>query len=115
MRRELARVRWWRRLLHARRDLAVAFLAQPAQASSTGLHLSWEALAAGAPTPAELGAAAWPDASAFSVSTIEEIDALDARVEAYEARLAATLDNVTAQMVRALTQAHRTPSVTKEG
>jgi muconolactone delta-isomerase len=50
MRRELARVRWWRRLVNARRELALAFLAQPDAHSSAGLDPSWEALAAGAPT-----------------------------------------------------------------
>ncbi len=114
MRRELARVRWWRRLIHARRDLAVAFLAHPDHAASTGLDLSWEALAAGAPTSAELASAAWPDASSFGVSTLAELDALDERLGAYEARVAATLDTVTARMVRALAREERDQSRTEE-
>lgn len=107
MRRELAQVRWWRRLVRARRDLAVAFLAQPGSDVAAGLDLSWEALAAGAPTSAELAGAVWPDAGAFTASTLEELDALEERLGAYEARVAATLDNVTAQMVRALAQQQR--------
>ncbi|WP_296665254.1 hypothetical protein [Demequina sp.] len=109
MRRELARVRWWRRLVQARRDLAVAFLTQP-ESSSPVLDLSWEALAAGAPTSAELAAAVWPDATTFAASNLDELDALDGRLEAYEARVAVTLDNVTAQMVRALAHVHRMES-----
>lgn len=114
MRRELARVRWWRRLVQARRDLAVAFLAQPDSASPAVLDLSWEALAAGAPTSPELATAVWPDASSYGVATLDELGALDGRLEEYEARVAARLDNVTAQMVRALTHAHRAESSTKE-
>ncbi len=106
-RRELARVRWWRRLVQARRDLAVAFLARPEITGDAGLDLSWEALAAGAPTGDELSRALWPDGATLSVSTVDDLDRLDAGLEAYETRVAATLDNVTAQMVRALADAHR--------
>ncbi|MDN4477988.1 hypothetical protein [Demequina lignilytica] len=106
-RRELARVRWWRRLVQARRDLAVAFLARPEITGDAGLDLSWEALAAGAPTGDELSRALWPDAAGLSVATVDDLDRLDAGLEAYETRVAATLDNVTAQMVRALADTHR--------
>ncbi|WP_062518961.1 hypothetical protein [Demequina silvatica] len=114
MRRELARVRWWRRLVHARRELALAFLAQPDVHSSTALDLSWEALAAGAPTSSELAAAVWPDSTGFTVGSLEDLGALDARLGEYESRVAATLDNVTAQMVRALAHAHQAEIATKE-
>lgn len=93
--------------MQARRDLAVAFLARPDQADSAGLDLSWEALAAGAPTGEELAGALWPDASRLSAGTLEELDRLDRGLAAYETRVAATLDTVTAQMVRALAEAHR--------
>ncbi|WP_156162175.1 hypothetical protein [Demequina iriomotensis] len=105
-RRELARVRWWRRLVRARRDLAVAFVAEPIGAGNAGLELSWEALAAGAPTTSELSGAVWPEGSALSFGTLEELDDLDARLAAYESRVASTLDNVTGQMVRAMARAH---------
>lgn len=114
MRRELARVRWWRRLVHARRDLALAFLAQPDGASSPGLDLSWEALAAGAPTSAELASAVWPDGSSYGVSSLDQLDALDGRLEVYEGRVAGALDTVTAQMVRALARAERTKPPVEE-
>lgn len=114
MRRELARVRWWRRLIGARRELALAFLAQPDTDASAGLDLSWEALAAGAPTGAELAQAVWPDASAFSAATFDQLGDIDAHLAAYESRVAATLDNVTAQMVRALAHAHRGEMTTRE-
>lgn len=106
-RRELARVRWWRRLVQARRDLAVAFLARPDGTGDAGLDLSWEALAAGAPTGDELARVIWPDGASTSPATLDDLDRLDAGLEAYETRVAATLDNVTAQMVRALADAHR--------
>ena len=106
-RRELARVRWWRRLVQARRDLTIAFLAGPDQPDAAGLDLSWEALAAGAPTSDELGRVLWPDGGRTTASSLGELDRLDAGLEAYETRVAATLDNVTAQMVRALAHAHR--------
>ncbi|SEJ10069.1 hypothetical protein [Demequina mangrovi] len=105
-RRELARVRWWRRLVRARRDLAVAFIADPIGAGSAGLDLSWEALAAGAPTSSELADAVWPEAEASSVAALESLDDLDTRLAAYEARVVATLDSVTGQMVRAMARAH---------
>lgn len=117
MRQEIARVRWWRRLVKARRDLTLALLARPDGADSPGLDLSWEALAAGAPTTAELAAAVWPEAgekpaasaAPSGVNALEYLDRLDQNLAAYEARVVATLDNVTAQMVRALAHGHQPP------
>ncbi|WP_156159182.1 hypothetical protein [Demequina gelatinilytica] len=113
-RRELARVRWWRRLVRARRDLALAFVAEPGGPGELGLDLSWEALAAGAPTTDELGQAVWPEGTTLSIRALDDLDDLDARLASYESRVAATLDNVTGQMVRALGHAHTVETENKE-
>ncbi|WP_084077426.1 hypothetical protein [Demequina sp. NBRC 110057] len=107
MRRELARVRWWRRLVVARRDLEVAQLTDGEELGRLGLPDAWEALAADAPTASELSGAVWPESAESSPTSVEALAALDARLESYETRVAENLESVTAQMVRALGQAHR--------
>ncbi|MFV0286181.1 MAG: hypothetical protein ACK5IM_07305 [Demequina sp.] len=107
MRRELARVRWWRRLVTARRDLAIAQLMDGEELGRLGLSDAWEALAADAPTVSELSDAVWPEERKSSPTSVEALAALDARLESYETRVADNLESVTAQMVRALGQAHR--------
>ncbi len=107
IRREIARVRWWRRLVSARRELTVAALARPGGAEALVLDDIWEALAADAPSARELVSAVWPEAGAVAPGSIEELDALDVRLEAYEARVAENLETVTALMVKAMGEAHR--------
>ncbi|WP_084124889.1 hypothetical protein [Demequina sp. NBRC 110054] len=107
IRREIARVRWWRRLVAARRELTVAALARPGGAEALVLDDIWEALAADAPSARELVSAVWPEAGAVAPGSIEELDALDVRLEAYEARVAENLETVTALMVKAMGEAHR--------
>lgn len=107
MRRELARVRWWRRLAQARRELVVAQLTCPDPLAATGMDVTFEALAADAPTSRELAAAIWPSGSRASASNLDEITALDARLKSYEARVSETLDLVTLQMVKAMGDNHR--------
>ena len=107
MRRELARVRWWRRLVAARRELAVAALARPDGGEGLGLEAAWEALAADAPTSRELEAAVWPERTRVTPGSIEGLDMLDARLDTYEARVAENLETVTAQMVKVMGEAHR--------
>lgn len=107
LRRELARVRWWRRLVSARKDLAVARLADVDELDRLGVSDEWEALAAGAPTATELADAVWPEGGKPSPSSVEALAALDARLESYETRVSEILDSVTQDMVRALGKAHR--------
>jgi len=107
LRRELARVRWWRRLALARRDLVVAQLTCPDPLAATGMDVTFEALAADAPTSRELAAAIWPGGSRASANNLDELTALGARLESYEARVSETLDTVTAQMVQAMGDSHR--------
>ncbi|WP_062200291.1 hypothetical protein [Demequina salsinemoris] len=107
IRREIARVRWWRRLVAARRELTVAALARPGGAEALVLDDIWTALAADAPSARELVAAVWPEAGSVAPGSIEELDTLDMRLEAYEARVAENLETVTALMVKAMGEAHR--------
>ncbi|WP_062070287.1 hypothetical protein [Demequina sediminicola] len=107
MRRELARVRWWRRLVQARKDLEVAQLTDAEELGSLGLADAWEALAADAPTSTELTHAVWPDSTGTTPSSVEALIALDARLESYETRVAENLETVTSQMVKALGEKHR--------
>ena len=107
LRRELARVRWWRRLVAARRDLTLASLAIPDGIAPEDSAIAWDALAADAPTSRELTGALWPDVHDVSVADIDALDALGARLERYERRLSATHDSVTAHMVDAMGKVHR--------
>lgn len=107
MRRELARVRWWRRLVQARLDLTVAHLADFHELGSLGLDDAWEALVADAPTPDELTGAIWPDPRVHTPGGVEGLSRLDARLQSYEERVSDNLETVTAQMVRALGNAQR--------
>lgn len=114
MRRELARIRWWARLLQARRDLLLARLAFPGETGAIDLDAAWEALAADAPTSKELAEAVWADAEEGIPGSIERIDALAARLMSYETRVSENLETVTAAVVRAMGEAHRasvTPKV----
>ncbi len=107
IRREVARVRWWRRLIAARRELSIAALARPGGVEQLDLDDLWEALAADAPSSRELAGAVWPERGAVAPGSIEELDNLDARLESYEMRVAKNLETVTALMVKAMGEAHR--------
>ncbi len=71
------------------------------------LDSAWEALAADAPTSAELSAAIWTDGPHRIPGSIERIDALTARLESYEARVSENLETVTGDVVKAMGEAHR--------
>ncbi len=107
LRRELARVRWWRQLVSARRELTIAHMAR-ATDSDPDLDNAWEALAADAPTPAELAAAIWPESVALTARSVEVLSRLDARLEVYESRLSDNLEGVTTRMVDAMGATNRT-------
>ncbi|MGC4175543.1 hypothetical protein [Demequina sp.] len=107
LRRELARVKWWRRLVAARRDLTLASLTAPDTIAQDATESAWVALAADAPTALELTSAVWPDVHDVSLADLDALDALDGRLDRYERRLSATLDSVTAHMVEAMGKVHR--------
>ncbi len=107
LRLELARVRWWRKLVTARHDLTVGQLSQ-ATSANPDLDTAWEALAAGAPTPGELAEVIWPEPKQSEPSAIERLDSLDGRLGVYESRLSDNLESVTTQMVDAMGAAKQT-------
>ena len=107
MRRELARIRWWLRLLQAKKDLLIAQAAFPGETGAIDLDAAWEALAADAPTSSELASAIWTDADEGIAGSIERIDALVARLTQYEARVSENLETVTGDVVKAMGEAHR--------
>ena len=107
LRRELARVRYWRRLIGARRDLSLASLTIPDTIATGETETAWHALAADAPTALELTGAVWPDVLEVTVADLDALDALEIRLDRYERRLSATLDSVTAQMVDAMGRVHQ--------
>lgn len=102
MHKERARIRWWLRLLAARRDLDMARLSPPGETGAVDLDWAWEALAADAPTSTELAECLWKGEAQGLPSSIERIDALVARLSAYEARVNENLETVTAAMVEAM-------------
>lgn len=101
LRRELARVRWWRRLIRARRELTLAHLVA-ATSGDSDLDMAWEALAADAPTSAELSTVIWADEARPSANRLEALDTIDRRLHSYECRLSDNLDSVTVRMVDAI-------------
>ena len=105
LRREIARVRWWRRLVKARRELTVAQLAA-ATAGDADLDTTWEALAADAPTSNEIATVIWTEEPPPTAHRLEALDAIDHRLDSYERRLSANLESVMAQMVDAMGAAH---------
>lgn len=107
MRRELARVRWWRRIAGARKELVIAQLACPDPLAVGGMDVTFEALAADAPTSQELAATIWPAGTTAVAGNLEVLTSLEERLGSYETRVSETLNNVTAQMVQALGEAHR--------
>ncbi len=107
IRKELARIRWWVRLLTARRDLDVARLSPPGETGAIDLDSAWEALAADAPTSRELAACLWGDAVEGPPGSIERIDAYLVRLSSYEARVSDNLNTVTTAMVEAMGAEHR--------
>ena len=107
MRRELARVRWWRRLAEARKELVIAQLACPDPLALSGTDSTFDALAADAPTSKELAATIWPAGTTATPGNLEGLASLDQRLSSYEARVSETLERVTAQMVQAMGDVHR--------
>ncbi len=101
LRRELARVRWWRRLIESRRDLSIAQMAG-ATDPDANVAATWEALASDAPTSEELAAVIWPGNERATADLIQRLDEIDMRLGSYERRLSANLEGVTAEMVDAM-------------
>jgi hypothetical protein len=101
LRRELARVRWWRHLIASRRDLSVAQMAG-ATNPDANMEAAWEALAADAPTSSELADVIWPGGDSATADLVQRLDEVDKRLDSYERRLSANLEGVTAGMIDAM-------------
>ena len=101
LRREIARVRWWRRLIVSRRELSIAQMAG-ATDPDANMEAAWEALAAGAPTSSELAEVIWPGAESATADLVERLEEIDRRLGSYERRLSANLEGVTADMIDAM-------------
>jgi hypothetical protein len=101
LRRELARVRWWRHLIASRRDLSVAQMAD-ATAPDPNIEAAWDALAADAPTSSELADVIWPGGDRATVDLVQRLEEMDRRLDSYERRLSANLEGVTAGMIDAM-------------
>lgn len=104
LRKELARVRWWRRLLRARRELVLGRLAAATEGEAD-LDTMWEALAADAPTSEEISAALWGGEPRPNATRLDALEAIDRRLGSYEGRLSDNLEVVTARMVDAMAAA----------
>lgn len=104
LRRELARVRWWRRLVASRRDLTIAQLTGATDPDANAAA-AWEALAADAPTSRELADVIWPGGEKATADLIQRLDQIDSRLDSYERRLSANLEDVTADMIDAMSAA----------
>jgi len=105
LRKEIARVRWWRALVKARRELTVARLATATE-RDTDLDTAWEALAADAPTAGEISEVIWADEASPTATRLEALDAIDRRLDSYERRLSANLESVMERMVEAMGATH---------
>lgn len=104
LRVEQTRISWWRRLVHARLDLAVARTAGPrplGDGGAAGIDLS----DADAPDPEELLAILHGAAPAAEVSRLVELRDLEARLGAYEQKVATRLRAVGDRLVERLAAA----------
>jgi len=102
LRAEQARVGWWRRLLRARMDLAVAQAAGPQPlGEGVAFQLPIE-VSVEVPRPAELGALL-AGASTGDLGRLSELRDLDERLARYEAGVDDALDRATERLVSCLT------------
>lgn len=102
LRAEQARVSWWRRLLRARIDLAVAQAAGPQPlGEGVAFQLPIE-VSVEVPRPGELGALL-EGAGSGDVGRLSELRDLDERLARYEAGVDDALDRATERLVSCLT------------
>jgi len=99
LRAEQARVGWWRRLVKARMDLAVAAAAQP-QPLGEGIafHLPLE-VGLEVPRPSQLGEVLGGDSH---VDRLTDLRALDAQLARYEAGVKEALQAATDRLIGSL-------------
>ena len=111
LRAEHARVTWWRRLVRARLDLAVAQAARP---ESLGEEVAFQLppqIGVEVPRPAALAAVLGSAEGADSLR-IDELRALDAQLERYGDGVEAALGQATERLI---SQLAREPGATLSG
>ncbi|MFC4616730.1 hypothetical protein ACFO3K_18520 [Cellulomonas algicola] len=101
LRAERARVGWWRRLVRARLDLAVAQVARP---QTLGEDVAFQLpldVGVDVPRPAEL-AAVLTGTRADELAALDGLRALDEQLARYEAGVASALSDTTDQLITRL-------------
>jgi hypothetical protein len=101
LRAERARVGWWRRLVRARLDLAVAQVTRP---QTLGEDVAFQLpldVGVDVPRPAEL-AAVLTGTPADELATLDGLRALDEQLARYEAGVASALTDATDQLITRL-------------
>ncbi|GCE75329.1 hypothetical protein [Cellulomonas biazotea] len=101
LRAERARVGWWRRLVRARLDLAVAQVARPATlGEDVAFQLPLD-VGVDVPRPGEL-AAVLTGTPAAELATLDDLRALDAQLARYEEGVTSALSDATEQLITRL-------------
>ncbi|WP_456845126.1 hypothetical protein [Cellulomonas sp. P5_C6] len=99
LRAEQARVTWWRRLVRARLDLAVAQAAQPQTlGEGVAFQLPLE-VGIDVPRPAALAAVLGGTEPVADVARLNELRALDAQLSTYAAGVEAALTRATDRLI----------------
>ncbi|MDM8086249.1 hypothetical protein QUV83_15855 [Cellulomonas cellasea] len=102
LRAEQATVRWWRRLVQARLDLAVAGIAMPGPLGEAVALLPGGAPCPEPPRPLELHGATRGGMSPAAPSQLPALRDLDERLARYEHSVCDALDQVTEDLIQAL-------------
>jgi hypothetical protein len=109
LRAERARVSWWRRLVRARMDLAVAQAAGPQPLGETVAFELPLDVSLDVPPATQLGSLLATPGSAGDVGRLPELRALDERLARYEAGVDDAIERATARLVECLTHEVVTP------
>ncbi|MBO9555285.1 hypothetical protein [Cellulomonas sp.] len=99
LRVEHARVAWWRRIVRARLDLAVARATGPdVLGEGVAFQLPLE-VGVAVPRPAELAAVLGADQAGGDIAQLDELRSLDARLASYQAGVEAALQRATERLI----------------
>jgi len=99
LRVEHARVSWWRRIVRARLDLAVARATGPdVLGEGVAFQLPLE-VGVSVPRPAELAAVLGADQAGGDIAQLDELRSLDAKLATYQAGVEAALQRATERLI----------------
>ena len=115
LRAERARVGWWRRLVRARMDLAIAQAAGPQPLGETVAFELPLDVSLDVPPAVQLGSLLAAPGSTGDVGRLPELRALDERLARYEAGVDDAIDLATARLVECLTHEVVAPRVRAQG